>query len=566
MTASQTNWRCVNRLCEIRTRFDVEHSREKLRLLSELCGVRVHKAKELERLHGALCFIRAFPDSNAHFKAAHSLLTHFEDRVLALPVAERTRLEDSGIIGTPLYYAFSYEVATWMAQRPGGSVSFYWDDVEEFSRLDELLELMLLPAEADYFDSGYVSGREWIELASKNSGVTDFHWFITQLMQHRRNPALAQTYNAAELSLLWDLHEAAFSKSCNILPAQKIRTREHGMRKPAGAAQTDIMRPIDSLQKLTPRAATKLVDVAMASLAVRHRETNHFNCANPREVYVADVGEGISIAVFGLQHKDRFALECTMGYLILSNGVPVGYGGGSSVFRQINIGLNIFDEYRGSEAAFLWVQVMRVYHHLTGCTRFIANAYQFGSDNEEALKSGAFWFYYRLGYRPVLPAVRKQARSEFMRMRGDRSYRSSLRTLRSLSSCDMHLVLPGVRASELFEERWIETSSMLATQEIAAAGGRTRAESAERVAAGVARDIGMRSVRNWSAAETAGFHRIAPLVAAAKPADWPAEAKRSMCAILRAKGGEREAEFARLLAKHDYFLSDLRNRCRRADR
>ena len=150
-------------------------------------------------------------------------------------------------------------------------------------------------------------------------------------------------------------------------------------------------------------------------------------------------------------------------------------------------------------------------------------------------------------------------------MRGDRSYRSSLRTLRSLSSCDMHLVLPGARASELFEERWIETSSMLATQEIAAAGGQTRAEAAERVAAGVARDIGMRSVRNWSAAEIVGFHRIAPLVAAAKPADWPAEAKRSMRAILRAKGGECEAGFARLLARHRYFLSDLRKRCRRAD-
>ena len=566
MTAPQKNRRCVNRLCEIRTRFDSEHSREKLQLLGELGAVRVRNGKELERLHGALCFIRAFPDTKAHFKAAHSLLTRFEDRVLALSAAERERLEDSGIIGTPLYYAFSFEVATWMARRLRGSVSFYWDDVDEFARLDELLELMLLPAEADYFDSGYVSGQEWIELASKNSGATNFHWFITQLMQQRRNPALAQTYNAAELSLVWDLHESAFSKSCNILPGSKIQTREQGMRKPTGTAQAEIMRPIESLHKLTPRAATKLVDVAMASLAVRHRETNHFNCANPREVYVADVGKGISVAVFGLQHKDRFALECTMGYLILSNGVPVGYGGGSSVFRQINIGLNIFDEYRGSEAAFLWVQVMRVYHHLTGCTRYIANAYQFGSDNEEALKSGAFWFYYRLGYRPESAAVRKEAHSEFMRMQGDRSYRSSLRTLRSLSSCDMHLVLPGARASELFEERWIETSSMLATQEIAAAGGPTRTKAAERVAAGVARDIGMRSVRNWSAAEKDGFHRIAPLVAAAKPADWPAEAKRSMRAILRAKGGECEAEFARLLARHRHFLSDLRKRCRRADR
>ena len=79
-------------------------------------------------------------------------------------------------------------------------------------------------------------------------------------------------------------------------------------------------------------------------------------------------------------------LETTMGYLILSHGVPIGYGGASALFRQVNTGINLFAEYRGSEGSFLWVQVMRVFRHLFGCTRFIANAFQFGSDNAEALE------------------------------------------------------------------------------------------------------------------------------------------------------------------------------------
>ena len=155
-----------------------------------------------------------------------------------------------------------------------------------------------------------------------------------------------------------------------------------------------------------------MIDVAMASLAVRHRETFHFNHANPREVYLADVGEGVSIAIFGLLNRHRYPLECTMGYLIVSNGTPVGYGGASLLFLQANTGVNIFDEYRGSEAAFLWVQVMRVFHHIAGCTRYIANAYQFGADNDEALQSNAFWFYYRLGYRPVSRNIRELASRE----------------------------------------------------------------------------------------------------------------------------------------------------------
>jgi hypothetical protein len=254
-----------------------------------------------------------------------------------------------------------------------------------------------------------------------------------------------------------------------------------------------------------------------------------------------------------------------MGYLILSNGVPVGYGGASTVFRQINTGINIFDEYRGSEAAYLWIQVMRVFHHLFGCTRFIANAYQFGSENTEALQSGAFWFYYRLGYRPVLPVIRKLAQRESKRMRRDKGHRSNLSTLRRLASCDMHLALPAARASDLFEERWLETSSMLATKALAAAGGSTRKESADRVAMNVARDLGLRSMHTWSPAEQRACRLLAPIVAATSPATWPAEAKRSMRKLLRAKGGICEAEYARMLSEHEHFLSELRASCRLAE-
>jgi len=102
----------------------------------------------------------------------------------------------------------------------------------------------------------------------------------------------------------------------------------------------------------------------MSSLAARHRETIHFNYANPGDVYIANVGKGISIAVTGLSAEHRYPLECTLGFLILSNGVPIGYGGASVLFKQANTGINIFDEYRGSEAAWLWVQVMRVFHTL----------------------------------------------------------------------------------------------------------------------------------------------------------------------------------------------------------
>jgi len=57
--------------------------------------------------------------------------------------------------------------------------------------------------------------------------------------------------------------------------------------------------PLKTLRKLTRAAGSEPIDAGMASLAVRHRETYQFNHANPNEVYLADVGRGTSVAVFG---------------------------------------------------------------------------------------------------------------------------------------------------------------------------------------------------------------------------------------------------------------------------
>jgi len=551
----------IKRLSKLRASFEADDSLDKLQLLRSIRDIELRSARELRELHSTLCFLRAFPDTAAHYRAAHTLLLGFERRVRKLPVGERTKLWDTGIAGTPVHYAFSFEMACWLASKAPGTVVIDWDELDDPDRLDELLEQLLLPSETDYFDSGLVSSQEWLELASGTSGAASFDWLLSQQQQARFVSVWTRLYNAAELPLAWNLGSTPCSKSFNIVPRQTIGARKDGLRARAAAPRTEIMRPLEVLAQVSARKGARLIDVAMASLAVRHRETFHFNYANPREVYVADTGQGVSIVLFGLQPEYRYPLECTMGYLILSNGSPIGYGGASSLFRQVNTGVNIFDEYRGSEAAYLWVQVMRVYHHLFGCTRFIVNAFQFGGDNTEALKSGAFWFYYRLGYRPVRAAVRKLAQREALRIRRNKSYRCSLSILRRLASCDMHLTLPDARRNELFEERWIETSSMLATRELAAAGAATRRASVDHVAKRVARDLGMRSVNDWTVDEKRAYRRLAPIVAATRPASWPVAAKRSMRSLLRAKGGLEEARYARLLCEHSHFLATLRSSC-----
>lgn len=522
-------------------------------------------AKQLLVLHKQLCFRRAFPASVEEYADAVRQLAGFDKQVAKLPKTGRQELLDSGIGGTELYYRFSLPVAAWLSRKAPGAVSIDWAAVENDQQVDDLFRCSLEPSEDEFFDSGYVTCKEWLDLARSGTNATDFDWLLTQIEKLPATSNSHYLYEAADLPLAVDLDRCGLSKSQNALPAEEVRTREQGMRPCPRNVKMEIQRPFYSLPKVSRRRGEALLDAAMASLAVRHRETNHFNHANPDEVYEFDVGDGVSVAVFGLRPEYRYPIECTMGFLILSNGVPIGYGGSSTLFRQANTGINIFDEFRGSEAAFIWVQVMRVFRFMTGCSRFIANPYQFGGDNSEALRSGAFWFYYRLGFRPVLAETRALATREAKKKMKDKRYRSNLKTLRLLAVCDMHLSLPGARKSELFDEQWLVAMSKLATTVLAKTGKKRRRDAVEDVAKGLASDLRLRGHRRWMSVERRAFRMMAPIVAAANPASWSVDAKREMRLLLRAKGGIGEASYARKLVEHDEFRISLARACRRVD-
>jgi hypothetical protein len=557
----------ISRLHAIRNRFGPDWRQEKEELLDEVQRLAIRTAADLRRLHTALCFLRAFPDSGDIHSAVEGLLSGFSSLHGDLGRGQASRLADTGVAGTELFYRFSFEVAAWLARRYPGTTGIDWAEFDDTSRLDELLEHLLHQTETDFFDSGRVSTQEWVRLVSGEHPGTDFDWLMSQLDDRRHhNRFWTSLYNAADIPLRCSLADSSLSRTRCVYPAQSNYFRDVPMQNRVANARAEIARPLRALTLLDRKEGKALLDVAMASLAVRHRETIHFNYANPAEVWVADVGRGVSIFATGLDPEHRYPVECTMGFLIVSNGVPIGYGGSSMLFRQANTGINIFDEYRGGEAAWLWVQVMRVFHALSGCTRFIANPYQFGSENAEALKSGAFWFYYRLGYRPVDGKVRKLARNEFAKLRKKTDHRTPVEILRKLATCDMHLALPGARQAEFFDEGWIETTSLLATRELNRSGQPSRRKAEDLVAHELAGALGIRSMDDWSTEERRWFVRFAPIVAAAAPASWTATEKRSMVALMRAKGGRLERDYARQLGAHERFFTALKKACRREDR
>ena len=76
---------------------------------------------------------------------------------------------------------------------------------------------------------------------------------------------------------------------------------------------------------------------------------------------------------------------------------------------------------------------MRLYYQVYHVRRFVVKPYQFGKRNPEGLKSGAFWFYYKLGFRPVREDIRKISGLEWNKIKSDTKYRTPISVLKRLT-------------------------------------------------------------------------------------------------------------------------------------
>ena len=136
--------------------------------------------------------------------------------------------------------------------------------------------------------------------------------------------------------------------------------------------------------------------------------------------------------------------------------------------------------------------------------------YQIGLDNEEAIESGAFWFYRKLGFRPGRPELLRIAEREERKIAA-MPLRTSARTLRRLATGHLFLELPGTErgAWDRFGVRNIgfAVQRLMATR-YGGDAARFRAGSA----AAVARALGVQIGTLRGAARKA-FEEFAPVLA-----------------------------------------------------
>jgi hypothetical protein len=249
---------------------------------------------------------------------------------------------------------------------------------------------------------------------------------------------------------------------------------------------------------------------------MRYRELYGFSHPDQSAVFHAHAGRGVDVFFFGVPPAWRLPLRAYHAGMFFKNGVPAGYVELLSLFERAEIGFNLYYTFREGESAWLYARLLRLFRQVLGVTCFSVDPYQIGLENSEAIDSGAFWFYRKLGFRPVEPAVAALVAREERRMAQTPGYRSSRRTLEKLAAS--YLIFEGP-------------------------GAEPGAWDAFRV-----RNLGLATARHPGDRSASGLAQVVSLIPDLP--SWPRQDKAALANILAAKRGPSEARYLRLMQRH----------------
>lgn len=534
-------------------RFGGDNAARKVALLHDCTICAIADPDVLLAWHDCLLFLLAYPDTRALRDVAQAELLRLAATAKKFgddgPARARRRLAGHGIAHSEVTFNFGWDIASWLVERfPRYCELDSFDD--DGTPLAQALQSALPPMEFELIATAE-DADAFLESATEGHRGSRLSWLVRHFARLPCSDALREHLFDALKPFIKIRPEGSMLSRTFVrgLPAKTFFRRDELLRD---ASLPAILRdPLPPPRRLSPRERVHIVDAARAMLAALGRETDAIALAYPGGVAWHDVGRGVAIALYTIRPDRRSPLDSHVGMMIFKNGLPVGYGGGWPFLGTCRIGINVFEPFRGGESQFLFCQVLRVYRQRFAVTRFIAEPTQFGGSNVEGLRSGAFWFYYRLGFRPVESRSAALAQDEFTRMQKNASYRTPVPVLRRFAGSDLELVLGGTRGSA--GDAGPCEAGDLSLAVTAWIGGRCRGDRAaaeEAATRAVAGALGVKGWHGWPESERGAFRALALLFAQIPGlVRWPATDKRALVALMRAKGRD-EFRFHSLLERH----------------
>ncbi|NOT29793.1 MAG: hypothetical protein HOP15_05005 [Planctomycetes bacterium] len=550
--------RTLQRLERSRAEFGEVAAVEKLACLRTLERTRLASAAAVQRLHEALCFLRAYPDDAAVLAQVTRMLEGFARRADLRRHA--ARLADTGIAGTAIRYPFFADTAAWLAERFPRELGLDWEVVDDeleqrlLDRLDPLVHYSETPA----LDAADFTLRQWLARL-KGPHESEGAFLARRFVALDAEPFLREAYYD-ELGLPLVLAPGPGTPSRTLARAPFGTDEPVFQRGPLRHGRTDLgvalaRRP--RVRALSRAEGACMIQLAREAMVTRQRDLDVFVYGDPDDVRRVECGDGLAFAVIGFRPERRLLLEAVYAFLTLKNGVPIGYVLNSALFGSAEIAYNVFETFRGGEAAHVYGWVLTVVRHLFGVDSFTIYPYQLGHENEEGLASGAWWFYQRLGFRPRDPGALRLMRSELARQRRDPRHRSSRAVLRRLAAHNMYFSLGRTRQDVIgavdLGAIGLATSTYLARR-----FGSERERGARVCAREAAHRFFVRSFAGWSAGERLAWSRWAPVLLLMRNVErWTTAERRSAVLAVRAKGGRRESDFVRRFDAHPKLRAEL---------
>jgi hypothetical protein len=526
------------------------------RLLASLRGQTFTDAESLIAFQDALLFLRAFPQSRKVVILTEALLGSVGQQVKALRDSDADldlfdSEEFSGIAGTEIRDTFTYEVARWLELRFPRDLRVEWDVDAQSRQMSSSLPQQL-PLLAD--DCLVEADTPYLEWLSSAAGGTDgiLRWLMQRLESAPRT-ILEKTawYDALKIEIAWKLGESAASRThARRNPPDPYFHAGPLIRRNQVSLEDELDSPPIPVRKLSRGEGEEVLDMVRTVLTVRYRELYGTTRGDAQHVVEADVGRGVHILLWGLPPERRLPLRAYYAGLTVKNGVPINYIEGIGLFEWMEVGFNTFYAFREGESAWVYSKVLHLLHQIAGITCFSVYPYQIGQDNEEAIKSGAFWFYRKLGFRPGKPELLALTKREEARIAKTPGYRTPARTLRKLAAEHVFYEI-GDGSRGLWDEFSIRNIGFAVERRMAEKFKGDPGKMREAAVAALARELGS-DLRKWTPLEQSAFSDFALVLALAPEVKgWSSREKKSLAEIIRAKVGASEVEYLRLMQRHE---------------
>jgi len=547
--------RLLSQLELTRTDFGPAEGRGVVGLLNSLDSASFDDPGFLLRFHEVVLFLRAFPHNPTVLRTAKRVLNRFYKKVNALresgvDMTAFDTFEHAGIAGTTMEDTLSFEVARWLVRRLPGKVEIAWETYEPGRELGTTGPRFIPLLEDDAFVEADTPWRRWIETAGGNKSATPA-WLIERF--ERLSLPLQQRielYESLRIPLRWHLENSRISRTRNWHTVRQTFYHQSPLiaRSQVSLAE-ELQRRPPSFIRLPVREGKRITDMIREVMLVRYRELYGTTLADPASVVEAEVGRGVSIFLWSLPPEHRLPLRAYVAGFTLKNGIPINYIEAIGLCEWMEVGFNTFYTFRGGEAGWIYSQVLRCLCAWMGTTVVSVYPYQLGHDNEEAIQSGAFWFYRKLGFRPARHDLLKLVEREEEKIAGDAKYHTPVRTLKRLAAEHVFYELPGAEVGVW--DRFSTRSIGLGVNHHMASkfgGDSDRMRAAARRALERALAV---STSSWAPSEKTAFDNFA-LVLTTLPdlEEWSKQEKKNLLRVIRVKSAPDELQFLHLTQQH----------------